>query len=203
MSESEKGIEQPLKSRGAGIIFYIAPTDQLMFFLRDDKPSISCPGMIDIIGGHMEDGETPKAAALREVAEEIVDNSTGKPFTPDNVTHFKTFVDSRPGEHNIFLSTLNFVPDFHITEGQGLVFLSRDEARNTDFAYGYSTVVGEFLDTFNDMPNYGFDPASATDRQEWMHTTPPHGTPAIHDYSNDAFAFGSAPKPTEPERTEV
>lgn len=141
--------ERELKSRGAGVIFYIEETDELMFFLRDNKPNISCPGMIDIIGGHMEDGEEPGETALREVAEELVNRATGQPFElqPGDIKHFKTFVDDRPGEHNIFVCRLANTPDLYTLEGQGLVRLSREQARRTNFAYGYSEVVQEYLNT--------------------------------------------------------
>ncbi len=129
------------------MIFHIKPTDQFMFFLRDDKQGISCPGMVDIIGGHMDDGETPEQTALREVSEELKDRTTGQAFVPPAIQHFKTFVDDRPGEHNIFTCELDAVPDIYTVEGQGLVFLTRDQARATDFAYGYSQVVNEYLDT--------------------------------------------------------
>jgi 8-oxo-dGTP diphosphatase len=147
MSGNPEAREPLLKSRGAGVIFHIRSTDQFMFFLRDDKPSISCPNMIDIIGGHMEDGETPEEAALREVSEELVDNETGKPFEPGEIRHFSTFVDDRPGEHNIFVCELDSVPNIHTEEGQGLVFLTREQALATNFAYGYANVVREFMGT--------------------------------------------------------
>jgi len=35
------------------------------------------------------------------VGEELVDDDTGQPFDPGKITLFKTFVDERPGEHNI------------------------------------------------------------------------------------------------------
>jgi 8-oxo-dGTP diphosphatase len=153
MTTNPEAREPLLKSRGAGAIFHIRPTDQFMFFLRDDKPGISCPNMIDIIGGHMEEGETPEQAALREIGEELVDNSTGQPFQPGTIEHFKTFVDDRPGEHNIFGCELDYVPDIHTEEGQGLVFLSREQALATDFAYEYSDVVREFMDSHPPLTN--------------------------------------------------
>ncbi len=71
------------KVRGAGVIFYIVATDQFMFFLRDDKDSIPFPNMVDILGGHMDEGENdPKVTALRELAEELEDTTTGEPFQP-------------------------------------------------------------------------------------------------------------------------
>ncbi len=146
MTEHEPS-QETLKSRGAGVIFHIKPTDQFMFFLRDNKPGISCPNMIDIIGGHMDEGETPEETALREVAEELKDKETDESFMPDKIEHFKTWVDDRPGEHNIFGCELDYVPNLYTNEGQGLVLLDRDQALSTNFAYGYIDVVREYLET--------------------------------------------------------
>lgn len=132
-------------SRGAGIIFHIKPTDEFMFFLRDDKPTISCPNMIDIIGGHMEDGETPEDTARREVIEELVNDDTGQAFEVGSIEHFMTFIDDRPGEHNIFGCELDDVPNVHIEEGQGLVRLTREQVLKTHFAYGYNEVVRDYV----------------------------------------------------------
>jgi 8-oxo-dGTP diphosphatase len=132
-------------SRGAGIIFHIKPTDEFMFFLRDDKPSISCPNMIDIIGGHMEEGETPEDTARREVTEELINDNTGEPFEIGSIEHFMTFIDDRPGEHNIFGCELDYVPNVHIEEGQGLVRLTREQVLDAPFAYNYNDVVQDYV----------------------------------------------------------
>ena len=43
----------------------------------------------------------------------------------------------------------------------------------------------------DEMTKFGFDPNSETDREEWVKTTPPGGTPVVYDYSSDPFEFGS------------
>lgn len=135
--------------RGAGILFHVVPYDLFMFFLRDDVPTIPNPGMIDIIGGRMEeaDGGDPEVTARREISEELYHTGTGEPFIPEKITLFKTWVDERPGEHNIFVCSLDFKPDIQTNEGQGLVYLGRNAARATSFAYGYSEVVNEYIDS--------------------------------------------------------
>ena len=44
---------------------------RLIIYLRDDKPEIPFPNHWDLIGGHVEEGETPEQALVRETKEEI------------------------------------------------------------------------------------------------------------------------------------
>lgn len=141
-TEAKTGsIELPTNGGGAGAIFHIKSTDQFMFFLRDEKDWIPFPGMIDIIGGHMDPGETPEQTAMREFAEELEDKETGEPWQPAEMTPFRQWVDDRDVQQNIFGCELEAMPNIRTNEGQGLVFLNRDELATTDFAFNYREVV--------------------------------------------------------------
>ncbi len=140
----DESVEVPLKGRGAGAIFHIKDTDQFMFFLRDDKDWIPYPNMVDIIGGHAEDGETAEEAALREFREELDELDTGEPFQPPEITLFQRWVDDRNVEQNIFGCELETMPNLHLKEGQRLLFLSREELATTEFAFHYNQVVQEY-----------------------------------------------------------
>jgi 8-oxo-dGTP diphosphatase len=44
---------------------------EFLLYLRDNKPTIPFPDHWDLIGGHVEEGETPERALVREVKEEL------------------------------------------------------------------------------------------------------------------------------------
>lgn len=44
---------------------------EFLLALRDDKPSIPFPNHWDLIGGHVEERETPEEALVREAKEEL------------------------------------------------------------------------------------------------------------------------------------
>ena len=50
---------------------FVTHKGKLLLFHRDDVPTIKDPDCWDIIGGHLEEGETPEQGLIREVKEEI------------------------------------------------------------------------------------------------------------------------------------
>jgi len=44
---------------------------EFLLYLRDNKPGIPFPDHWDLIGGHVEAGETPEKALVREFKEEL------------------------------------------------------------------------------------------------------------------------------------
>jgi 8-oxo-dGTP diphosphatase len=54
----------------AAIIFE-NDNEELLLYLRDNNPAIPFPDHWDLIGGHVEEGESPEEALVREVKEEL------------------------------------------------------------------------------------------------------------------------------------
>ena len=130
--------------RGVGVIFFIKQTNQFMFYLRDNKDSIPDPNMVSLLGGHMEAGEGAEETVIRELDEELDNLGTSRPFRPSPLTHFRTYIDGRGTEQNIFGCILETVPNLRPNEGQRLIFLNRDEVPSTIFAFGFSQVIQDF-----------------------------------------------------------
>jgi 8-oxo-dGTP diphosphatase len=67
-----------MTTKGCGILFYNRQKKAVLLFRRDDKSSIPFPNMLDLLGGGVEEGETPAEAAVREMAEELLDIRTNR-----------------------------------------------------------------------------------------------------------------------------
>jgi 8-oxo-dGTP diphosphatase len=128
--------------RGTGLIIHHLPSDEFLFAHRDNIPSIPFPDMYDIIGGHAEEGEQPLETLERELAKELSDVETGKPYQPEGIVPFKQYIDKRGVEQNLFaLEIESGRPNLQTNEGQGLVWLSRDEIQKAEFAFDFKDVI--------------------------------------------------------------
>ena len=59
--------------------------NRLLIYLRDNKPEIPFPNQWDFFGGHVEEGETPEQALVREIKEELgVELPSWEFFRPTN-----------------------------------------------------------------------------------------------------------------------
>lgn len=66
--------------------------NQFLMQLRDDIPGILYPGHWGLFGGHIEPGELPDAAVIRELQEEIS-------YTPPTISKFGCYLDTRVVRH--------------------------------------------------------------------------------------------------------
>ncbi len=129
-----------MKHLGASIIFYNS-SHQVLLVLRDDIPSISCPGMWDLPGGHLEENETAEECIVREMLEEIEINVEGCRL-------FRVYEFSDRTEY-VFFKPADFdLQDIVLHEGQMLKWFSQAEAEQEDLAYGFNQVLSDYFSNF-------------------------------------------------------
>jgi 8-oxo-dGTP diphosphatase len=94
---------------------------QLLMQLRDDIPTILYPGVWGLFGGHIEAGETPEIAVVREIAEEIA-------YTlPPEFSKFGIYADKKVCRHVFSASLTVSIDALNLLEGWDLKLLSLAE----------------------------------------------------------------------------
>ncbi|MDZ4342607.1 MAG: NUDIX domain-containing protein [Candidatus Binatia bacterium] len=115
---------------------------RLLIYLRDNKPGIPFPNRWDFFGGHLEIGETPDQALVREVEEELgLALSTWEFFR----TYVCTEGDAYPNVKDIYWSRIDQVADeLTLREGQMLKSIELGERSQFQFA----NILGGILEDF-------------------------------------------------------
>ena len=116
--------------------------NRLLIYLRDDKLEIPFPNHWDFFGGHLEAGETPEQALVREVKEEIGVDLRQWCF-------FKRYVctegDAYPNIKYLYWAKIDKIAEeLTLYEGQRLMGITPDQRNEIRFA----NVLGEILDDF-------------------------------------------------------
>ena len=106
--------------------------DKLLLYLRDNKPDISYPDHWALIGGQVEEGESPLEALEREIEEEIGCRARNLVF------RLEVDVIGNPqcGDHQIHLFTGEIdrrIEDMRLTEGQDLGYFALGEFEDLKF----------------------------------------------------------------------
>ena len=92
--------------------------------LRDDVDTIIYPGQWGLFGGHLDRGETPEQAVMRELDEEIS-------WKPQNPPHHWFSDDSGTRMVHVFRGTLDVPTDaLTLLEGQDLKLTSLEEIQS-------------------------------------------------------------------------
>jgi 8-oxo-dGTP diphosphatase len=112
----------------------ILPYDgKFLMQLRDNIPTILYPGLWGLFGGHIEAGETPEIAVVREVIEEIGFEIT----TP---AKFGCYTDNHAIRHVFYAPLTVDIDKLVLSEGWdfGLITPAQIEA-----GFAYSAIAGE------------------------------------------------------------
>jgi 8-oxo-dGTP diphosphatase len=116
---------------------------EFLLALRDNKPGIPFPNHWDLIGGHVEEGETPEQALVREFKEELdldlkeyafykkVECLTGDAY--ENIKYIYS------GKINIPIEEITLL------EGERPQYFSREEIPNVKFANIIKTIVMDYI----------------------------------------------------------
>jgi 8-oxo-dGTP diphosphatase len=115
---------------------------RLLVYLRDDKPDIPFPNHWDFFGGHLEEGETPEEALVRELKEEL---GVGL----KQWTFFRRYVctegDAYPNVKYVYWARIDKIAEeLTLYEGQRFMSIAPDQRSELQFA----NMLGQILDDF-------------------------------------------------------
>ena len=115
---------------------------RLLIYLRDNKLEIPFPNHWDFFGGHLEEGETPEQALLREVKEELGVELKAWRF-------FRRYQclsgDVYPNIKHIYHAQIDgCAADLVLNEGQKLAAITREKR----FDYKFANILAAILEDF-------------------------------------------------------
>jgi len=139
------------KSRGSSIIF-LNSNNEILFVLRDNNKNILYPNMWNLLGGSIENNETPEKAIIREVKEELSLNLENPKLY--KITEFPNKTEYTYWQRiNITEEELNK----SLTEGQRVRWFSKKELEKTKIAFNLNPLVEKFFEEWeNKFPNKYF-----------------------------------------------
>jgi 8-oxo-dGTP diphosphatase len=116
---------------------------EFLLALRDNKPGIPFPDHWDLIGGHVEEGETPEEALVREVKEEL-------DIDLKEYTFFKKYEcltgDAYENIKYIYKSKINIpIGEVTLLEGVRPQYFSKEEIPDVKFANIIKTIVLDYI----------------------------------------------------------
>ena len=114
---------------------------QVLLLLRDNKSTILYPNHWTLIGGNVEEGETPEMAAYRELAEETGLKATLAFWARYDRQHPVFIVDQY-----IYITKVDVSEEsLALGEGQALQFFKLDEIQRLKIGSGFKTLLTEYF----------------------------------------------------------
>lgn len=119
-------------------IIILNSQQQVLLVLRDNKSTIPFPNTWALLGGYLEENESPEAAIRREIVEELE-------LELGEVNFFKSYFWEECDEH-IFWTRLDLdISQITLLEGQKLAYFSREEINHLEFASHYGQILSDFF----------------------------------------------------------
>lgn len=117
---------------------------EFLIYLRDNKPGIPFPDHWDLIGGHVEEGETPEEALVREVKEEIdIDLKEFRFFREYSCIEG----DAYPNIKYIYSGKISLpLEAITLLEGERLAYVRKEEIEGVRFANILKKIVTDYID---------------------------------------------------------
>lgn len=122
-------------------ILFVNKQKQILLLLRDDKPNIPYPNCWDILGGNVEEGETPEQCIIREMREEI-----GRDI--QKLQLFKKYDMEDRTEFTYWEEAEINIKETNLTEGQRLKWFTEQEINDLpekNIAFNFKPVILEFF----------------------------------------------------------
>jgi 8-oxo-dGTP diphosphatase len=116
---------------------------EFLLALRDNKPGIPFPNHWDLIGGHVEEGETPEEALVREVKEEL-------DIDLKEYSFFKIYEcltgDAYENTKYIYSGKINIpIEEVTLLEGERPQYFTREEIPDVKFANIMKSIVLDYI----------------------------------------------------------
>lgn len=131
-----------MKPKDGAKILIFSP-DKVLLFHRDNKPGINAPDCWCLIGGGIDEGETPEQGLIREVKEEVCYDLKDHRFISklvgshdEDVYYYVLFVDK--DDESKFVHGLS--------EGQGIGWFTLDEISSLKLSPGTDILFSKFKD---------------------------------------------------------
>ena len=132
-----------MKQIAIGLLF--DRRNRLLIYLRDNKPDIPFPDHWDFFGGHIEAGEAPEEAFVREVREELGIELTQWSFFRQ---YLCTEGDAYPNVKYLYWAKIDTTAEeLTLYEGQRLMGITPKQRRTLKFANILGQILEDFIDS--------------------------------------------------------
>lgn len=120
---------------------------ELLLYKRDNKPGIPFPGYWDLIGGHIEEGETPEQALIREIKEELDIDFT-------NFVFFKEYLctekDAYPNVKYIYTGIIDIpIEKITLLEGDYPMYFKKEQIKTLDIANIQKHILLDYINSIS------------------------------------------------------